>query len=134
MAAKQALKDGCETLILLGDGYENAPFEGALHQLLFTYKKVLDKKNKLMILHFNPVYAAEAKDVRSITELAAQVGVRQIEGLNEAMFLAVAKSKPMLAIQKYLKHLVSLQNDACKRLMPEPIKKMVEAKNFELIS
>lgn len=132
-AVMRALKDGCETIIIVGDGYENAPFEGALHQLLYTYKRKLDKKNKLMVLHFNPVFASEAMDVRAMSELAAPIGIRQIEGLNESMFLAVAKSKPMLAIQKYLGHLVSLQKEKTKALMPDSVKKLVTSRKFELI-
>lgn len=134
-AVMKALKDGCETIVLVGDGYENAPFEGALHQLLFTYKQTIDKKkNRLMVLHFNPVFAAEAMDVRSMSEMVSQVGIRQIEGLNEGMFLAIARTKPMLAIQKYLKHLVNLQDDKCKVLMPQYVEKLTTARNFNLIT
>jgi len=127
-AVMKALKDGCETIILIGDGYENAPFEGALHQLLYIYKKKLDKKNKLMVLHFNPVFAAEAGDVRSITDLAPQIGIREIEGMNEAMFLAIAKNRPQLAIKKYISHLAGLQNSKVKALMPKSVKSLLTIK------
>lgn len=129
-AVIKALKDGCETIILIGDGYENAPFEGALHQLLYTYKKKIDKKNKLMVLHFNPVFAAEAGDVRSITDLAPQIGIREIEGMNEAMFLAIAKNRPQLAIKKYLGYLASLQSEKVKALMPTSVKKLLTTKKL----
>lgn len=98
-AVLQALKDGKTTIIIVGDGYENAPYEGALHALLFAYKKKADKKNKLMVLHFNPVFASETLDVRPITEMASYVGIRDVEGMNESMFLAIAKQQPMLAVQ-----------------------------------
>ena len=126
----QALKDGCETIVIVGDGYENAPFEGAAHQLLYTYKKKLDKDNKIMILHFNPVFAAEVKDVRAITELAPQIGVREVEGMNESMFLAIAKNQPMFAIKKYCNYLASLQNQKAKTLMPSPVQEFFAKKDI----
>ena len=120
-----ALKDKCDTIVIVGDGYENAPFEGALHQLLYVYKKKVDKQNNLLALHFNPIYGAETKDARPITDLAPTVGVREVKGLNEAMFLAIGKSQPMVAVQKYLSYLVTLQSNKVKALMPEPLKKAV---------
>jgi hypothetical protein len=120
-AVMRALKDGCKTLIIVGDGYENAPFEGATHALLYAYKNKIDKDNQLMVLHFNPVFAAETMDVRPITELASYVGVRDVEAIGQSMFLAVAKQKPMLAIKNYLGYLIGLQSEKAKALMPPSV-------------
>lgn len=128
----QALKDGCETIVFAGDGYENSPFEGAVHKILFTLKKQIDKKNKIMVLHMNPVFAAEAGDVRPISELASYVGVRDVQTLRESMFLAIAKQKPTLAMAKYMKHLAHMQSDRAKKLMPKEVKELVQGKR-ELI-
>jgi hypothetical protein len=118
----QALKEGYQTIIVIGDGYENSPFEGAFHQVLFAYKKKIDKDNKTMIIHFNPVFASEAMDVRSISSIASSIGIREISGLNESMFLAIAKHKPMLAISKFVNNLTALQCERAKSLLPETIK------------
>lgn len=118
----QALKEGFQTIIIVGDGYENAPFEGAFHQTLFAVKKKLDKENKIMVIHFNPVFASESMDVRSISSIASSIGLREISGLNESMFLAIAKHKPMLAISKFVNNLAALQCERAKSLIPESIK------------
>lgn len=129
----QALKDGCETIVLVGDGYENSPYEGALHNLLYTYKQRLDKENKLLVLHLNPVFASESRDVRAISTLAPQIGVKGIEGINESMFLAIAKDKPLDAIEGYARHLLKLQSPKAKALMPEALKKFAENKSKKLL-
>jgi hypothetical protein len=126
----KALQDGCTTIVMIGDGYENAPFAGAVHQILFTYKSKIDTKNKLMVLHFNPVFAAEAKDVRSISNIASSVGIRSISSLNEVMFLAIAKQRPLLAATKYLNHLLTLQSDKALRLMPQAVKSLLSGNNI----
>ena len=65
-------------------------------------KKVIDKKELLI-------------------KLSSQIGIRSVEGLDEAMFLAVTKHKPMLAIEKYIKNLIKLQSSKAKELMPREI-------------
>jgi hypothetical protein len=124
----KALEDGCKTIVIVGDGYENAPFEGAFHQVLYSYKKQLDEDNKIVVIHLNPVFGAESMDSRSLSNLAPNAGIRDLKGLNESMFIAIAKSKPLLAIEKYIKHLANLQNDKCKELMPKDVKKLVSGK------
>lgn len=124
-----ALKDGYTTIIFIGDGYENAPFAGAVHQILFAYKSKIDTKNKLMVLHFNPVFAAEAKDVRSISKIISSVGIRSIASLNEVMFLAIAKQRPLLAATKYLNHLLTLQSEKALKLMPTAVKQLLSGSN-----
>lgn len=133
-SVKQALKDGFKTIIIVGDGYENAPFEGALHQLVYAFKKKIDKQDKVKFFHLNPVFASEAMDVRALSNLAPQIGVREVKALNESLFLAVAKQQPMLAIKGYLKHLVSLQNEKAKELMPAEVKKLVNARKKGLLT
>lgn len=120
-AILKALTDGCKTIIIVGDGYENAPFEGATHALLYAYKNKLDKENKLMVLHFNPVFAAETMDVRPISEIASYIGLRDVEAISQSMFLALAKQKPMLAIKNYFSYLVGLQSPKAKELMPASV-------------
>jgi len=121
---RKAIKDGCNTLIIVGDAYENSPWEGAFHQYLYVYKKKIDRKNKLSIIHLNPVFASEAMDVKALSNLAPQIGIRSVKGLNESMFLAVAKHNPIMAVKSYIKHLITLQNDKAKELMPKHIRKL----------
>jgi hypothetical protein len=101
--------------------------------VLYGYKNKVDKKNKVTVIHFNPIFAAESKDVRSMSNLASAVGVREIAGLNESMFLAVAKHKPMLAMAKFFNHLAQLQCKRAKELLPEKVKKMISAKEIKFI-
>lgn len=128
----KALEDGCETLIIVGDGYENAPFEGAVHNLLYTYKKKVDKNNKLAVLHLNPVFASEAFDARAISSLAPQIGVKGIEGLNETMFLAIAKNHPEKAIEGYARNLIEMQSKEAKALMPTELKEIISDKTKKI--
>ncbi|MCK5020666.1 MAG: hypothetical protein KAS32_26840 [Candidatus Peribacteraceae bacterium] len=115
----QALKDGHKTIMILGDGYENAPYEGAAHQLLFAYKQKID--SDLTVMHFNPVFASESLDARGISQLASNVGVRDVSALGESMVLALAKQDPIAAISAYVKNLVALQGDEAKSLMPQSV-------------
>lgn len=132
-AILKALRDGCKTIVIVGDGYENAPYEGYAHGILFDYKQNLDKDDKLMVLHFNPVFASEAMDVRSISNLAPQIGVREVKAMNESLFLAIAKQKPNLAIKGYLKYLANLQSPRAKELMPVAVKKVINARTNKLL-
>jgi len=128
----QALKDGCKTIVIIGDGYENAPYEGATHNILYTYKKKLDPQNELVVLHLNPVFASESLDSRNITSLAPQIGVKGIEGLNESMFLAIARNNPKVALEGYARHLVEFQNEKAKAIMPVGLKELLADKNKKL--
>ena len=118
----KAIKDGKDTIIIIGDGYENTPFDGATHSLLYAYNKKIDKSGELKVLHFNPVFAAEAKDVRNLTDLAPHMGVRDLDSFGETLFLAIARYEPQKAIKMYASHLASLQNDAAKALMPQSVR------------
>jgi len=125
----EALSKGFKTIILVGDGYENAPYSGYAHQILYTYKKKVDKNNDILFLHLNPVYGAEVSDVRKVTDLVHTSGIREIRGLDEAMFLALAKSNPEIAVQRYAANLASKQNPTVAALMPTEVKKMFTKKN-----
>jgi len=129
----QALKDGCKTIIIIGDGYENSPYEGATHNILYTYKKKIDTNNDLVVLHLNPVFASESLDARNITSLAPQIGIKGIEGLNESMFLAIARNNPRVALEGYARHLIEFQNDRAKALMPEGLKALVSDRDGRLL-
>jgi len=130
----QAIKDGCKTIIIVGDGYENAPFENAFHQVLYTFKNKIDKKNHVMVLQFNPVFAAESFDARAVSSLVPSIGIGDIKALNEVMFLAIAKHKPLLAVAKYFAQLTKLQSPKAKKLMPTAVKRMISTKKVKFIN
>jgi hypothetical protein len=133
-AVMQALKDGCKQIIIIGDGYENAPFEGALHQLLFTFKQKVDVTDEVTIMHFNPVFSAESGDVRVLSDLAGHIGIRDINSLDESTFLALARANPVQAIVGYIKKLLSLQNARAKELLPDTVKENLTALDRKLLT
>ena len=47
-----------------------------------------------------------------------------MEGLDESMFLVIAKQKPMIAMKRYMQYLIGLQNNKAKELMPADVKKL----------
>lgn len=110
-----------KNIVIIGDGYENAPFQGAAHQIIYTFKKKIDTENKVSFFHINPVFSAESKDVRSISELAPAVGVRDIETFPETMFLAMGKSRPTIAARVYLQNLLEIQPERAKEMMPQNV-------------
>lgn len=114
----QALKDGFTNIMLLGDGYENSP-EGMTHRLIHTFKKKLDPENKVAFINLNPVAAAETSGgVREISPHIPAAGIRDVKALPSAMFVALAKTYPMRAIESYYGELLRLQTPATYSMLP----------------
>ena|GEM_PF-6688239 len=116
-AILRALQDEHKMIFIIGDGYENAPFEGAAHQLIWTFKKRIDKDDEVSFIHLNPVFASETNDVRSISDLAPSAGVLDHKGIGTAIYLAVSKSDPRLALKTLVRQLVDMQEKETKELM-----------------
>ena len=117
-ATIDALKGGHDTIFIVGDGYENTPFEGALQQVLFTFKKKIDTENQVPVIHLNPVFAAEQGDVRQIASLAPTAAIRDHKSVGAAVFLGLSKTHPEQALMGYMGYLKSLQNEVCSQMLP----------------
>jgi len=114
----RALQVGYEQIILIGDGYENAP-EGLTHEYLKVLKSRVDTDNRISIVHLNPVGASESLDgVRELSAFAPSAGLAQVKAIPAAMFTALAKVYPAKAIEAYFRELVRLQSPQTARLMP----------------
>lgn len=116
-AILKALKAGFKNIVVIGDGYENAPFEGAAHQLIWTFKKKIDTDDGVSFIHLNPVFAAESKDVRALSDLAPTAGVLDHKNLGTAIYLAMSKSNPAAALKLYIKWLIEGQSEGTRELM-----------------
>lgn len=128
VALLQALKAKHHYIFILGDGYENTPYEGASNQILTVYKNKIDKEDKTVIIHFNPVFASEAKNVRSLftIEKYQSVGIRDAKSLVPSMFLAISKQDKLSALKAYLTQLLQLQNTKSKALQPNNVQLLLE--------
>lgn len=113
-ALLNALKDEPEILIIISDGYENSP-AGLAHQILQAY--LLKILGKTMILHINPVYAPESKDIKTLHDKILTMGIRDTNQLMLILLIALAHFKKTKEIQKILEELRK------KIAVPKPVKK-----------
>jgi len=121
----KALKEGFTTIILIGDGYENAP-EGMTHRVLYAFKKKIDTEDKVSFLHLNPVQAAESvSGIREMSPHAPAAGIKDIRGISSSIFIALAKTYPVKALEAYFSELAKLQSDKAKELMPPQYQRLL---------
>lgn len=100
----EALESKPELLVIISDGYENTP-AGMTNEVIQAYKSKIDKENKTFIVHINPVFAAESKDVRKLSELIYTVGIRDMKQLYLILLLMLLKMKNTKQIQKEIEKL-----------------------------
>jgi len=79
-------------VVIISDGYENAP-EGLVDQIVLAFKKKLDKKEKTMLLHLNPVFAPEGENVKKLSEIMQTYGIRDTKQLFIILLLSLIKNK-----------------------------------------
>jgi hypothetical protein len=82
-----ALDTGPERLIIVSDGWDNAP-PGLAAEVLRVWRTRLDPDRKVAITHLNPVYDADDFDVRRLAPTVATAGVRDAEDLPTLIELA----------------------------------------------
>jgi hypothetical protein len=78
-------------LVIVSDGYENS-VEGMVDQIIKVLKK-MDKKEKVTLLHLNPVFAPEAEDIKKLSELMDTYGIRNEKQLFTILLLTMIKNK-----------------------------------------
>lgn len=123
----QAIRDGFKKIIVIGDGYENAP-DGLTHKMLVALKEKVDTADEYSFLHLNPVHAAESSEgVKELSPYLPAAGIRSTSGIGYSMFLAMAKQYPVKALEAYLVELIKLQSGKAKVFMPEPVQKLAES-------
>lgn len=79
-----ALEWGAQTVLIVSDGVENDP-PGVFHAALTAAKRL---QPSLTVLHFNPVFDAQALQVRSLSPLVPAVGLRTADDLPTALGFA----------------------------------------------
>jgi hypothetical protein len=121
----EALKEGFTTIVLIGDGYENAP-EGMTHRVLYAFKKKIDTEDKVSFLHLNPVQAAESvSGIREMSPHVPAAGIKDIKGISSSIFIALAKTYPVKALEAYFSELARLQSPKAKELMPPQYQRLL---------
>lgn len=91
-----------ETLfIIISDGYENCP-QGLANMILYAFKKKIDKKEKVVIIHLNPVFAPEAENIKKLSDVVQTFGIRDTRQLLVVLLLAVIKNKKEKKIRQIL--------------------------------
>lgn len=126
----EALKAKHRYILIIGDGYENCVYEGLSNEIVSIFRRKIDKEHKTVFVHFNPVFASEAKKPRSLflenSDLEA-IGIKDEKSLPSALFLAICKGDIKKALTGFLLQLLSLQNEEVKTLLPENLK-LIEKK------
>ncbi|MEU6247442.1 hypothetical protein [Glycomyces sp. NPDC047010] len=82
-----ALETGPETLVVVSDGWDNAP-AGLAAEVLRVWAVRLDPRRRTAIVHLNPVFDADGIGVRRLAPSVPTAGVRDAEDLPELIAFA----------------------------------------------
>ncbi|WP_246150938.1 hypothetical protein [Streptomyces qinzhouensis] len=75
-----ALADSPDRLVIVSDGWDNAP-PGLAGEVLRLWRTALDPGRATAVVHVNPVYDADGFDVRRLAPSVPTVGIRDAEDL-----------------------------------------------------
>ncbi|NUO43537.1 MAG: hypothetical protein HOV82_16055, partial [Streptomyces sp.] len=75
-----ALETGPDRLVIVSDGWDNAP-PGLAAEVLRVWRTRLDPERRTSVVHLNPVYDADDFDVRRLAPSVPTAGVRDAEDL-----------------------------------------------------
>ncbi|WP_326765201.1 hypothetical protein OG978_11990 [Streptomyces sp. NBC_01591] len=75
-----ALEHGPDRLVIVSDGWDNAP-PGLAGEVLRVWRTRLDPDRRTAVVHVNPVYDADGFDVRRLSPGVPTAGVRDAEDL-----------------------------------------------------
>jgi len=92
-------------IVIISDGYENSPFVGLSNQILTIFKSKIDKKEKTMIIHINPVFAPESENIKKLSEVIQTYGIRDTKQLFLILLLAIIKNKKDKKIRQIIQDL-----------------------------
>jgi|SRR6478672_2080577 len=99
----EALSWNPELVVIISDGWENDPPDGAAF-VLRLYRTKLDPTRQTGIVHCNPVFNADDFSLRAISPLIPTVGLRDAEDLPTMLNFArfAEGSAPLEELEKYL--------------------------------
>ncbi|WP_413252879.1 hypothetical protein [Streptomyces brevispora] len=75
-----ALEYGPDRLVIVSDGWDNAP-AGLAGEVLRVWRSRLDPDRRTAVVHVNPVYDADGFDVRRLSPSVPTAGIRDAEDL-----------------------------------------------------
>ncbi|GGT25461.1 hypothetical protein [Streptomyces purpureus] len=75
-----ALEAAPERLVIVSDGWDNAP-PGLAGEVLRVWRTQLDQERRTSVVHMNPVYDAAGFDVRRLAPSVPTAGIRDAEDL-----------------------------------------------------
>ncbi|MFE4800128.1 hypothetical protein ACFRFL_35160 [Streptomyces sp. NPDC056708] len=75
-----ALEHGPDRLVIVSDGWDNAP-PGLAGEVLRVWRSRLDPDRRTAVVHVNPVYDADGFDVRRLAQGVPTAGIRDAEDL-----------------------------------------------------
>ncbi|MEU9534017.1 hypothetical protein AB0D00_17095 [Streptomyces sp. NPDC048213] len=75
-----ALEHGPERLVIVSDGWDNAP-PGLAGEVLRVWRTRLDRDRRTAVVHVNPVYDADGFDVRRLSASVPTAGIRDAEDM-----------------------------------------------------
>ncbi|MBL1088835.1 MULTISPECIES: hypothetical protein [Streptomyces] len=87
MRVLDALEYAPERLVIVSDGWDNAP-PGLAGEVLRVWRTRLDPRGATSVVHLNPVYDAEDFTVRRLSPVVPTAGVRDAEDLPALVQLA----------------------------------------------
>ncbi|MFG1811008.1 hypothetical protein [Streptomyces sp. NPDC049040] len=82
-----ALETGPDRLVIVSDGWDNAP-PGMAAEVLRVWRERLDPDGRVAVVHLNPVYDAGGFDVRRLSPAVPTAGIRDAEDLPSLVGLA----------------------------------------------
>ena len=82
-----ALDTAPDRIVVVSDGWDNSP-PGLAGEVLRVWRERLDPGHRVDIVHVNPVFDAEALDVRALSRTVPSVGIRDAEDLIPLVELA----------------------------------------------
>ncbi|MBC8102575.1 MAG: hypothetical protein H7Z41_08300 [Cytophagales bacterium] len=82
-----ALEWGAETILIVSDGFENDPPQGA-GEVLRVFRTCLDPRRRTTIIHLNPVFNPEELVPRALSPHVPTIGLRGAEDLATAVGFA----------------------------------------------
>ncbi|MBW4449867.1 MAG: hypothetical protein KME38_24280 [Spirirestis rafaelensis WJT71-NPBG6] len=82
-----ALSSGAQLIVIVSDGCENDPPNGAA-EVLRVYRSKLDRMRRTSIIHCNPVFNSEDFSLRPLSSMIPTVGLRDAEDLSTMLNFA----------------------------------------------
>lgn len=82
-----ALEYGPDRLVIVSDGWDNAP-PGLAGEVLRVWRTRLDPDRRTAVVHVNPVYDADGFDVRRLAPSVPTAGIRDAEDLPSLVEIA----------------------------------------------